>query len=437
VIWKLIRYSPAWRIAGWASLIYIPLWLLLSQSNDRGIISAPFMLYMAHMAAVAFAPETAFRCTFFDAALPVEGRDLWVSKMIVLLGMVWVPVLAMSAVGWVVVHDPALPFLNAAAGFTAILLAGQSFRIREFHEPLLACIILLIAGAAVMTLLAVALPQFAVRVLAGYLLANVAFFLLAWSRVPKSFTVAPSAQAPAPARERGGTIKAQSNEIARTSSPMRAWWKILRQIYLTYLFLVPLGWLLGGAPLIGIFMIVPLSIAAARTSWQFLAHLPVSPRQLFWAIWVPLPFAMFLGYEAAVYLPSRFPVHSVNLGPRVTAIDWAFILALMLIWMFFFQSWTWRRTRRVTAAIRTVLIAVGMTTAWIATPDPTVWRRYGADPIPYFALKWAAALPENPWILAIALMVPLAGLYWLVERSFCEIEYSTIQTVGESYYQAR
>lgn len=437
MIWKLIRYSPAWRIAGWASLIYIPVWLFLSQGNDRAVISAPFMLYMAHMAAVAFVPDTAFRCTFFDAALPVEGRDLWASKMIVLLGMVWIPVLAMSAVGLVVVHDPALPFLNAAAGYTAILFAAQSFRIREFHEPLLACIILLIAGGAVMVVLAVALPEFATRVLAGYLVANVAFFLLAWSRIPKSFTVAVSAHAPAAARQSGRTIRAQSNETAGTSSPIRAWWKILRQIYLTYLVLVAVGWLMGGASFIGILMVVPLVSGTARTSWQLLAHLPVSPRQLFWATWLPLPFAVFLGYEAAVHLPSEFPVHPMNLGPRVTVIDWALVLVLMFIWMFYFQSFTWRRLRRVPMAIRGGLSAAAMGAAWLAIPDATIWRKYGVDPIPYFAVKWAAVLPENPWILAIALIVPLAGSYWLVERTFCEIEYSTTRTIGDSYYQAR
>jgi hypothetical protein len=430
VIWKLIRYSPAWRIASWASLIYAVVWLLLSQSNDRGIISAPFMLYMAYMAAVAYVPEAAFRCTFFDAALPVEGRDLWVSKMIVLLGMVWVPVLAMSAVGLLVVHDPALPFVNAAAGFTAILLAGQSFRIREFHEPLLAYIILLIAGGALMVLMAVALPQFEVRVLAGYLLANIAFFLLAWTRVPKSFTVAPTGA------KSSKTIAATQG----TSSPIRAWWKILRQLYLTYLFvLVGMGWLLGGATFITIAFVVPTITATARLNWRFLAHLPISPRKLFWAMWAPLPLGIFLGYEAAVHFPMG-RIRSMPLGPRITAIDWAFTLALLLSWKFCFQSWEWRRMRGVPAAIKAVLIAVvpvGVAVAWISIPDITAWRRYGADPIPYFAVKWASALPENPWILAIVLVVPLAGLYWLVERAFCETEYSTTRTIGESYYHAR
>ncbi len=315
MIWKLIRYSPAWRLLGWFSLFYIPAWLVLSQRGDNGIVSgvydhneiAPMILIIALRSAVAAAPEIAFRCTFFDAALPVDGRDLWVSKVIVLWGIVWIPVLAMSAVGFVLVHNPALPFLNGAAGLTAILLAAQSFRIREFHEPLLVRNILLFIGGTGMIVLAIALPQFAVRVLAGYLMANVAFFLLARSRVPKSFTVAPTA-----AKSSISFAWAAQG----TSSPMRAWWKILRQIYLTYL-LVPvgLGWLLGGASLVTMVFTVPILTATARTNWGFLAHLPVSPRKLFWAIWAPLPLAMFLGYEAALYFPMG-PIHAVILGPR-------------------------------------------------------------------------------------------------------------------------
>ena len=427
MIWKLIRYSPAGRIAGWASLIYAAVWLLSSQSNDRGIISAPFMLYMGHMAAVAYAPETAFRCTFFDAALPVEGRDLWVSKMIVLLGMVWIPVLAMSAVGWVVVHDPALPFLNGAAGFTAILLAAQSFRIREFHEPLLACIILLIAGGAVMTLLAAALPQFAALVLAGYLVANVAFFLLAWSRVPTSFTVAPT---------RAKSSKSIAGETEGTSSPTRTWWKILQQVYFTYLVIfVGLAWLWGGLSLLGIIAVVPIITSMARMNCLFLAHLPVSPRKLFWAIWTPLPLAVFLGDEAALHFPIAL-IPPPILGLRVTANDWAITLILLLSWMFCLQSWEWARLRRVPKAIKAVLVAVvpvGLAAEWISIPDSATRLRYVVDPIPYVA----AALPENPGIRPTALVVLLAGLYWLVERAFCETEYSTTRSIGESYYHAR
>lgn len=82
-------------------------------------------------------------------------------------------------------------------------------------------------------------------------------------------------------------------------------------------------------------------------------------------------------------------------------------------------------------------IPVGITAAWIAIPSNAFWRRYGADPIPYFAVRWASVLPENPWLLAILLAVPLAFLYYLAERAFCEMEYSTTRTVGESYLQGR
>ncbi len=433
MVWSLIRYSPAWRIAGWASLIYAAEWLILSQGADKGgaEISAPILIFVGYMVAITQTPETASRSTFFDAGLPVEGRQLWVSKMITLLGMVWLPALAASIVGFAVIRDPALPLLNGAAGFTAILLAAQCFRIREFHEPLRVWVSLLIAGGTLMIVIAVAVPNSATRVLAGYLLANIAFFLLAWSRVPRSFEAAPAQ--PSAAR--------QTRRIAEgQATPILVWWKILRPIYLGYLFvMLALVWIEGGATFVSVIAVVPPVAATARANWRFLAHLPVLPRKLFWAIWAPLPLAIFLGYEAAVHFPPG-SLHPVTLGLRTSAIAWSISLALLLSWMFCFQSAEWRRTRNWPMAAKFLLMAtipVGVTRAWIAIPSNAFWRRYGADPIPYFAVKWAAVLPENPWLLAILLTVPLAGLYWLAERAFCEMEYSTTRTVGESYLQGR
>jgi hypothetical protein len=344
---------------------------------------------------------------------------------------VWLPVLAASAVGFAVVRDPALPLLNAAAGFTAILLAAQCFRMREFREPLGVRVSLLIAGGTFMILIEVALPNSATRVLAGYLLANIAFFLLAWSRVPKCFEAAPAK--PSAARQARAIVGGKAR-------PILVWWKILRPIYLSYLFvLVALVWLEGGATFVSVIAVVPPVAATAGGNWRFLAHLPVSPRKLFWAIWAPLPLAIFLGYEGAVHFPMG-PLHAVTLGPRTSAISWSFSLALLLSWMFCFQSSEWRRMRNWPMAAKFLIMAVipvGIAAAWITIPSNDFWRRYGVDPIPYFAVKWAAVLPENPWLLAILLAVPLAGLYYLAERTFCEMEYSTTRTLGESYIQGR
>jgi hypothetical protein len=430
IVWSLIRNSPAWRIAGWASLIYAAGWLILSQGADRGgaDVSAPIIIFMGFLVAIGKTPETISRSTFFDAALPVEGRQLWVSKMITLLAMVWLPVLAASAVGFVVVHDPALPLLNAGAGFTAILLAAQCFRIREFREPLGASVSVFIGGGTLMIAISVVLPNSAMPVLAGYLAANVLFFLLAWSRVPKCFEAAPTQ--PSAARQTRETVRAEPR-------PILVWWKILRPTYLSYLFvLLVLVWLEGGATFVSVITIVPPVAATARGNWRFLAHLPVLPRKLFWAIWAPLPLAIFLGYEGAIHFPLG-PLHPAMLGPRVTAIAWSISLALLLSWMFCFQSAEWRRMRNWPMAAKVIVMAtipVGVTVAWISIPSNDFWRRYGVDPIPYFAVKVAAVLPENPWMLATVLVVPLVGLYYLAERTFCEMEYSVTRTMGESYF---
>ena len=184
-------------------------------------------------------------------------------------------------------------------------------------------------------------------------------------------------------------------------------------------------------------MVVPPVLAMVRTKWRSLAHLPVSMRKLFWAVWGPLPVAIFVGYEAAVYFPFG-SIKPVILGARSEAVAWAISLAMLLSWIFLFQSFEWRRMRRLPMAVRTVVIAafpVSLAVAWIMIPSNAAWRKYGSDPLPYFAVKLAGVLPASPVLLGILLAAPLAGLCWLAERAFCEMEYSSARTAGETYMQ--
>src|SRR4029077_17745206 len=104
---QLIRLSPTWRIAAWASLIYAIMWLGLSQGDRPGIaMMAPILIWIGHVMMASREPQVVFRCTFFEAALPIPGRELWVSKKIISLGLIWLPVLVASAVGFAVVRDP-------------------------------------------------------------------------------------------------------------------------------------------------------------------------------------------------------------------------------------------------------------------------------------------------------------------------------------------
>ncbi len=222
MIWEMVKDSPAWRVAAWISLFYAAGWLMLTQGDQRGVIAgAPLLVYMINMVAMVYSPDAAFRCTFFDAGLPVTGRQLWVSKMIVLLGGLWLPVLAASAVGFVVMRNPAMPFLEAAAGISMIYLFAQSFRIREFHEPRWACVTSLIVGGMGLVFLDEVLADSWMWVLPGYLLAGAALFAANLARVPKSFQCArPDAVTGEPVRLPHGGI-----ETAKTPP---VWWIVLR-----------------------------------------------------------------------------------------------------------------------------------------------------------------------------------------------------------------
>lgn len=51
------------------------------------------------------------------------------------------------------------------------------------------------------------------------------------------------------------------------------------------------------------------------------------------------------------------------------------------------------------------------------------------DQIP---LALAAALPENAWLLALALLAPLALVYWLAEKTYAEMEYPAASRATET-----
>jgi hypothetical protein len=416
MIWEFIKDSPAWRIAGWISLVYAAGWLVLTQGDKNGVAAgAPLLLYLGNSVALSLAPDTAFRCTFFDAALPIAGRQLWISKMIVLFGSLWLPVLAAAAVGIAVAGNPAVPFLNAAGGITVLYLCGQSFRIRQFHEPRWICSIILIVGGAAICVIDAVMADYGLRLLAGYLLIAAALFVVDLARVPKSFECAP---------EEPRAAAKPATVSSSTAHPAMVWLKILRPMWgWQALISIPVVWVSGGGVLIAIIAFAPVMMAMIKRMLVFLGHLPVSGRKLFWAMWAPLPAVILLGYEAAVHFPLPFYHRFPALEPRISAIVLALGMALFLIWVFLLQSVDGHRLRNIPAALRWAAIAIFpivVDAAWILAPFDEAG--HGSDPIPYYAIRLARGLPENPWLLAATLLIPLLGLYWLAERTFREME---------------
>ena len=54
----------------------------------------------------------------YEAALPIDARDLWLSRVLSLLAMIWLPLLVVLATGL-----PRLPLFEAGAVFTTLVLA--------------------------------------------------------------------------------------------------------------------------------------------------------------------------------------------------------------------------------------------------------------------------------------------------------------------------
>ncbi|HEY4364713.1 MAG TPA: hypothetical protein VGN17_27355 [Bryobacteraceae bacterium] len=432
MIWEMVKDSPAWRISAWMSLFYAAGWLILTQGNEQGVAAgAPLLVYMTNLVAMAYNPEAAYRCTFFDAALPVTGRQLWISKMIVLLGGLWLPVLAASAAGFLVMRNPAMPFLEAAAGLSVIYLLGTGIRIRQFHEPVWACLILLIVGGAAMCMVDELLVKSGTLVLTGYLIAGAVVFGVNLARIPKGFECAPREAA---------TGDRPRVRVPADAKPGWVWWPVLRSIYKWHIGFVVMAAGLSamiGSSMILVLFLTPPATALSRTTWIYLAYLPVSQRKLFLANWMPLAALLVAAYLSGIRSPIYLPIPAAVGDPRNLITGFAVVLALFFGFGFALQSWEWRRVRGWPAALKVGLVAIFPATlaaAWILTPPHD---RYGSDPLPYYALRLSQMLPGNPVLWGLALAIPLAGLYWLAERSFCEMEYPAAaqKTLAQAYLQ--
>ncbi len=141
-------------------------------------------------------PGFVSNCDLYEAALPIEARALWLSQVASRLALLWLPILAATAV--LAIRGDRLPYLLAGASvWTVAILVVKRYRIREFSAPQWVRL-----GATIVPFAAFALhrrvhldvpggPVHAGIVLASCGLASAALFLSGWLAVPKTFQIAP------------------------------------------------------------------------------------------------------------------------------------------------------------------------------------------------------------------------------------------------------
>lgn len=223
------------------------------------------------------------RATFFEAALPVSARDLYLARLMALMTVVWVPSLA--AIGALLATGKrAGGVFEVACVLTLGLTVNLSVRIRQFAAPAMATIWCMGAtGGAAAAMMTVVRPM---MVGVGSVAAAAAVFAIAWGALPESFQSAST------------DSRARSWRIGM-HAPALPWWGIVRSLFpwQTAVFVpVCLIWLASGqwiwSPLY-----LMMAYSQIRISTRWTQALPVPRTALLALSTVPLLLVMLGGAE--------------------------------------------------------------------------------------------------------------------------------------------
>ncbi len=286
MILQLVRRDPAWKFTPWitAAAVIVALFCSLKHANSFFAGMAAPLYLVAFMRAL---PHQ--RATFFEAALPVSGRDLLLSRFFSLMLMVWLPAAAGSLVLGLSGYQTAIA---EAIGITAIVLTLGviillSVRIQQFAAPAW----LMVGFPTVATLIMALAFTTGYAIPLGALCAAAAIALGArtWKSVPEAFQCAPMEVS----RER---------KTAGSAAPALPWWPIIRSLFPWQMALfipVSILWTATGDWIFGtMYMMIGYSQARMTTRWAL--ALPFSRKALFALSAVPMILLLAGGTEVGM-----------------------------------------------------------------------------------------------------------------------------------------
>ena len=182
MIWQLVKRDPAWRNALYCASVSA----VAAAMVPEFVGTLPLLVGMCW-----FLSQPQRRATLFQASLPIPARDLFLARILALFAGVWLPVAGGAAL-LRFVGKPVEDLANLVvigAGFSVLVLAAQSWRVRGIDGSSLGSIIslLILFPAAI-------LLQFATQsafLAACALLCPVLFWNI-WRQLPPAFEVLPA-----------------------------------------------------------------------------------------------------------------------------------------------------------------------------------------------------------------------------------------------------
>ena len=499
MIFKLIKRDPAWTFGlGFTAAVLI---LSLTGLGPVTMLGFEATMVIASRSIV----RLDHRATLFEVALPIAGRQLFLSRVLSLLLMVWMPafagvarILARATVDWPTVWNT----FDWAAIFTLAIALSLSAGLPQLACNLRLLFVVWASTAAAGALAWYSLPPAAV--LALFALTSVAVFLKAWLAVPESFQVAPVEVVDAPMPSRAAAAAPSG-----TAAPARAWWPILRSaLSWNRLLYFPLMALLGMTGnwfyFLSIFVIQGTAQSRQRTRWLY--ALPLSYRALlllaivptlatllggvavgttldgvfqrgaaarvnvpleFWrrvpkgkvpAIQSPwgetaqpasisvMGFTFYNPYSVGIENSRRFrewqlertavaEKAALTARPRlrILTLSAALLVSLFLV---FVAEWTrWHRLHRLSVRRRILLGAVAAAPLVAAFALESFYMiqdavSIGAALAHAVLLRVSDFLPDNLLLMMAAVAVPLAMMYWALEKQFARSELTTRAPAG-------
>lgn len=425
MIWQLMKRDFAWKaftpiaVLGFALIAALgaflpPPTLHPTREALRESLGLSFGGGMFFMIVLAQAVQSPWN--LFQAALPISGRDIWLSQLLALLALIWLPALTACAGGL----SPT-PILVAAAIYTTFVMAAQCLRIRQIRAPRwfralgFPIAMLLIAGMPfiareIKSLHLTALPS-AGSVLAILAFASLTLFWWGWTHVPASFQFEPAAQFAPPAE--GDSLPLIQPRARRSPIFLSIYGGLSMSLVVVFVTgSLALGQF-GAAP---VFAGIPQSQIRGRCRW--LLALPFPAKKLFALIALPAAAAAILGSLANIFLMTNHP-----LSARARFVEIAAELASVYLVIFLTELPAWRRLSQLPAWARWVPFGLACAAAIaFALGGAAVFQ------------SLAGALPEPWWQLAAVLALPVIATYWLAEKAFVEREYRAlyIETVNYS-----
>lgn len=505
MILQFIRRDPAWRFTPAFAVTAAGAAFFYSSWHPSSLAGVMFGSYI--VAVMQVMPHR--RATFFEAALPVAGRDLFLARFLSLMALVWLPGAAASAT--LVLTGNLAKTVSAIALLAVVLtlatIVNLSVRIREFAAPrwlTLGCPACALGAAAVGLTSGHALL---VAVVCG--VAAIGVGAAAWRSVPEAFQCAPMEVSRA--RKKTGNAE-----------PSIPWWPIIRSLLpwraamiipLSFFFVATGQWFFGP-------MYLMMAYSQTRVTTRWTLGLPVSRRAMLAAATVPMLLVLACGTElgmvvgfareatdlvrqgdddrvvvnrafwrrapggrtpviqapwgetfqpsaagilgVAFYNPygvgeknsrrfeewqfarattyifgrpytarevaraKRGALKPITLSSRMEILSLGLVLAIGLFWAWLVEATMWHQLRRLSRRVRHAVTASAVLIPCAGVLGLEILDK-GPGSLHLSALEGGVLfvsrhLPENLMLVALAAMIPLAMLGWMVDRQHAAAE---------------